>query len=549
MPINNITRTNTIDEWRIQTNQSAGELNKLETGNYDKFSGSLNIACTAVLSITAQGTPLQVSNNALIGTQLTVGKDIVLGSEVSQTGNLSVGNTVFIYGGATALYVANNVIANGNLLVRNTITTNNVTVNSNVVVVGTANAGYLGVANSGYVGTTLTVIGNTAVGNLTTANSVVADNGRFSNNVTVEHIIAANSVVSLGGARITNNTTTGNLNSTSVVADTARFAINVAFGSDANSYANGTSFVANGGSIVANTARFSQNTSVGQELTTVTINATNSRISGNANAAHFTASQSVVADNARFAINVAFGSDANSYANGTSFVANGGSVVANTARFSQNTSVGGHIVVTSSVVADSLRITSPGTSANISGNVVAGNVNTQGMVHAGSIVSTGMLRSFDIEVDQDLLVENNLTVQGNFVLSGDIVFDTDVLSISTVTPITTTGAGYYGVFRGNTSSGVNAHNMTPSAVIVNGHSYRVSSLGSTTLGQWQARFGGLAGIPTVGQIIVATSSGNLAGGGLVTDRDSDANAYIRWSGSANNWQIRDVFNPDVGTSY
>ena len=33
MSINNITRTNTIDEWRIQTNQSAGELNKLETGN------------------------------------------------------------------------------------------------------------------------------------------------------------------------------------------------------------------------------------------------------------------------------------------------------------------------------------------------------------------------------------------------------------------------------------------------------------------------------------------------------------------------------------
>ena len=185
MAINNITRTNTIDEWRIQTNQSGAELNKIETGNYDKTAGSFNVACTSVLSITAQGTPLQVSNNALIGTQLTVGKDIVLGSEVSQTGNLSVGNTVFIYGRATALYVANNVIANSNLIVRNTITTNNVTVNSNVVVIGTANAGYLGVANSGYVGTTLTVIGNTAVGNLTTANSVVADNARITSNATV----------------------------------------------------------------------------------------------------------------------------------------------------------------------------------------------------------------------------------------------------------------------------------------------------------------------------------------------------------------------------
>jgi len=33
MSINNITRTNTVDEWRIQTNASATEINKLETGN------------------------------------------------------------------------------------------------------------------------------------------------------------------------------------------------------------------------------------------------------------------------------------------------------------------------------------------------------------------------------------------------------------------------------------------------------------------------------------------------------------------------------------
>jgi hypothetical protein len=160
MALNNITRTNTIDEWRIQTNLAANALNQIETGNYNKTNGTFTISSNGVLSITAQGTSLSVANGALFQSNISVGKDIVLGSEASQTGNLSVGNSVYIYGGATALYVANNVIANGSLLVRNTITTNNVTVNSNVVVVGTANVGYLGVANSGYVGTTLTVIGN-----------------------------------------------------------------------------------------------------------------------------------------------------------------------------------------------------------------------------------------------------------------------------------------------------------------------------------------------------------------------------------------------------
>jgi len=685
MAINNITRTNTIDEWRIQTNLAANALNQIETGNYNKTNGTFTISSNGALSITAQGTPLQVSNNALIGTQLTVGKDIVLGSEVSQTGNLSVGNTVFIYGGGgaggathTGLYIANNVISNGSLVIKNTIVANNLTVNSNVVVVGTANTRFLGVANSGYIGTTLTVIGNTAVGNLTTANSVVADNGRFSNNVTVEHIIAANSVVSYG-ARITNNTTTGNLNSTwsvvadnaritanatateitvttlnatnarisananaahftagvggsvvadnarfatnvafgsslqsyangtsfvanggsvvvdntrinanasvgghivvtnSVVSDTARFATNVAFGSSLQSYANGTSFVANGGSVVANNARFIANTSIGQELTTITVNTVNSRVSGNSNAAHFTAnnggsvvadtarfnantsvgeelttitvnttnarigananavhftaSQSVVADTGRFATNVAFGSSLQSYANGTSFVANGGSVVVDNARINANASVGGHIVTTNSVVADtgrfatnvafgsslqsyangnsfvspggsvvvdSLRITSATAAANISGNLVTGNVNTQGMVYAGSLVSgktdVGALKatSFETIGSGDALITGKLTVNGDFVLSGDIVYDTDALAISTVTPIINTGAGYFGVFRGNDKGGVN---------------------------------GGTGG-----------SAAN-------------ANAYIRWSGDANTWQIRDVFNSDPTNQY
>ena len=472
MAINNITRTNTIDEWRIQTNQSAAELNKIETGNYDKFSGSLNIACTAVLSITAQGTPLQVSNNALIGTQLTVGKDIILGSEVSQTGNLSIGNTVYIYGGATGLYVANNIISNGSLVIKNTIVANNLTVNSNVVVVGTANAGFLGVANSGYIGTTLTVIGNTAVGNLTTANSVVADNARFTSNVTATEatvitINATNARIS-GNANVAHVTATG-----SIVADNARITANAT-----------AAHVIASGSIVADNARLTANATA-TEVTVTTINATNARITANANVAHVTATGSIVADNARIT------------ANATATEVTVTTLNATNARISANANVA-HLTSSGSVVADSLRIISATAAANISGNLVTGNVNTQGMVHAGSLVSgktdVGSLRatSFETTGSGDATIGGNLTVAGNFVLSGDIVYDTDVLAISTVTPVTTTGAAYYGVFRGNDKGGV---------------------------------------------------SGGTGGA------SANANAYIRWSASANNWQIRDVFNSDSTSTY
>ena len=53
--------------------------------------------------------------------------------------------------------------------------------------------------------------------------------------------------------------------------------------------------------------------------------------------------------------------------------------------------------------------------------------------------------------------------------------------------------------------------------IVSTQTYLVASLGSTTLGQWQAFFSALVSLPAVGQSIVATASGTLLGGGTVTD--------------------------------
>ena len=56
MSIPIITRTNTIDEWRVQTNQSALDLNTLETGDYDKSNGTLTLSGNSALLITSNGT-------------------------------------------------------------------------------------------------------------------------------------------------------------------------------------------------------------------------------------------------------------------------------------------------------------------------------------------------------------------------------------------------------------------------------------------------------------------------------------------------------------
>ena len=126
MSITNITRTNTVDEWRIQTNLSAGQLNALETGTYEKTAGILTISGNSNVSITATGTALQVSNAALFSTNVSIGKELALGARETTTGNLTVGKEVVIQGSGNALTVANNATVNNNLQVTKTITTNSI---------------------------------------------------------------------------------------------------------------------------------------------------------------------------------------------------------------------------------------------------------------------------------------------------------------------------------------------------------------------------------------------------------------------------------------
>jgi predicted acyltransferase (DUF342 family) len=159
MTIPIITRTKTIDEWRIQTNQSAAALNSLETGTYTKSNGTLIISDNSSLVITANGTALQVSNNALFQRDVTISRDVAVGVRTSTTGNVQVGAVLTVLGPGNSLLVANSATVNANVIVGNTLTANDAYANNNV-----------------YIGRVLVVGANTTTGNLTSNNSITGNN-------------------------------------------------------------------------------------------------------------------------------------------------------------------------------------------------------------------------------------------------------------------------------------------------------------------------------------------------------------------------------------
>ena len=129
-----IARTNTIDEWRIQTNKSATDLNDLGFYEYEKGDGTLLLSNTSFLNITAEGTPLQVANNVLFSSSLTLGNNLFLGVESSATGNIITGGTISVRGPGRALSVSNNSFVGVDLEVTRTIYTGNVYANNDVTV-------------------------------------------------------------------------------------------------------------------------------------------------------------------------------------------------------------------------------------------------------------------------------------------------------------------------------------------------------------------------------------------------------------------------------
>ena len=152
-----IARSDTIDQWRIQTNKSATDLNDLGFFTYEKDQGQLLISNTANVSITASGTPLSVANNVLFQSNLTLANNMFLGVVGAATGNLIAGGTIRVTGPGTALNVANNVLVGADVQVVNNVYVQNITANGNVSITrNITSAGILrltGLANVMYVNT------------------------------------------------------------------------------------------------------------------------------------------------------------------------------------------------------------------------------------------------------------------------------------------------------------------------------------------------------------------------------------------------------------
>ena len=183
-----IARSDTIDQWRIQTNKSATDLNDLGFYTYEKDQGQLLISNTANVSITASGTPLSVANNVLFQSNLTLANNMFLGVVGAATGNLIAGGTIRVTGPGTALNVANNVLVGADVQVVNNVYVQNVVANGNVSVTrNISSAGILrlsGLANVMYVNT------GTATINRVLSSYMYADNMVTANLIATEATIS-----------------------------------------------------------------------------------------------------------------------------------------------------------------------------------------------------------------------------------------------------------------------------------------------------------------------------------------------------------------------
>jgi len=59
--------------------------------------------------------------------------------------------------------------------------------------------------------------------------------------------------------------------------------------------------------------------------------------------------------------------------------------------------------------------------------------------------------------------------------------------------------------------------ITSGAAVISGQDYAVSTLGNTSEAQWKAFFNALTAVPTIGQTVRATTTGSISGGGTVTN--------------------------------
>jgi dihydroxyacetone kinase DhaKLM complex PTS-EIIA-like component DhaM len=448
MPLSNITLNDTIDAWRTRDNQSANALNLLSEGGssgvspYTKSNGAFLLTGNSSIVVSANGTALQVANSVLFSTDLEVGKNITLGSQSAQTGNLTVGANTFIYGKGTALYVANNVLANSNLQVTNNITTSNISTNNDVSIgrnasivnklsmTGTGNVVFVNVGSASI---------NTAY--LTDMHSTNAKATRVTIHDTLDVTGLTTHLANVYGTDInlsagansytlnvrTNGTVFGNLNTGNTVTSNTTSTGNLRVTTSAN--VDGTLRVT-GGSNLVSTLRVTDAANLESTLNATgaanlgsTLNATGDtnlgstlRVTGAANLAS--------------TLRVTGGANLDS----TLRVAG----AASAANLESTLRVTGGANLDSTLrVAGAANLES---TMNVAGNTESTNFNTTGLVYANALRTVGRADVGGVLVvtgDTTLTsgqATGNFSVQGDFTINGSVIYNTNQLVLSVASP-------------------------------------------------------------------------------------------------------------------
>jgi UDP-3-O-[3-hydroxymyristoyl] glucosamine N-acyltransferase len=155
MPINQITTSNTFQQWLIATQGLISTANTLTDGNGQTF-----IANT-ILEVSGTGATFVVKNTATIN---------VISANTITTGNLTVTSNIAAANITNSLKVGGDAIVYGNANIVGDLT---VTGNLSLDTIGFDD---LSVSGSGSFGNTLSVVGQTTLSNLNVTNIIVSSN-------------------------------------------------------------------------------------------------------------------------------------------------------------------------------------------------------------------------------------------------------------------------------------------------------------------------------------------------------------------------------------
>ena len=578
MAIPIISRTNTIDEWRIQTNQSATSHNTLETGNYEKSNGQLLLSNTASLIITSSGTSLQVSNNALIQGSATVRTDLFVGISDTPIGNAQIAGILTVRGTGTGLQVSNNASVNAELRVARTIYTGNVSANGNVTVANNQSIGgtlrlngsgdvlyvntgiakidtivstdlytsnlessfadideeVVGVSDIGLATiTTGTVITGNVVNltsNVAAINTITSTTGTVANlnsttaRITTGTVITGNvvnlssNVAAINTATVTNGTVT-NLNSTT--AGITGATIGTA-GITTATITTGTVITGNVVNLTSNVAAVNTITS-----TTGTVTNLNSTTAGITTATIGTAGITTATVTTGTVITgnvVNLTSNVASINTATILSGNVRTLSSNVASINTATVITGTVTNLNSTTATittanatTLNATTGTIGAlNVTGNTNSGNVNATNVVRAGQIVatSTGQFGSLNVTANT---TSGNISTTG-IVRTSDLSVTNTIISSVLVSGATTLG---------NTAV---VGNLEVSGDFVLVGNTRIDSNELLLRSEIPQPFG--SGFSYLG-----------------VNRGANNNSYIRWNEPSRHWDLRDVDNSNDATAY